>query len=82
MNRFRGVPNVRKIHHGGEGFSVVNVRNTPPVLISGWAAVGLAVVVEVEEIHPQTDLGGAPTAHDGVPKPSAARGGVKRVRFR
>ena len=81
MHRFRGVPNVRKIHHGGERFCIVNVGYTPPVLVSGWATVGLAVIVQVEEIHPQTDFRGAPAAHDGVSKPSAARGCMKRVRF-
>ena len=82
MNGFVGITDVRQVHHRGERFSVVNVGHTSTVLVPGWPAVRLAVVVKVEEIHPQTNLRGSPATHERITKAGSTRGGVNGVSFR
>ena len=79
MNRFVRIANVRQIHHRGERFGVVNVRHTTTVFIAGGAAVGLAVAVEVKEVHPQANFRGAPSAHQRVTESGTARRGMEGV---
>ena len=50
------------IDHLVERLGVVDVRGPAAVLIASGAAVGLAVAVEILEVHPHPDLGGAPCA--------------------
>ena len=79
MDGFIGIADMGQIHHGWERFSIVNVRHATTVFVSCWAAVRLAVAVQVKEIHPQTDFWGSPTAHERVAESCSTRCSVKRV---
>ena len=81
VNGFIGVPNVGQIHHCWEGFGIVNVRHSAAVFVSCRAAVRLAVVIQVKEIHPQTDFGCSPAAHDGVAESCSACNRMGKVSF-
>ena len=81
MNGFIGITDVGEVNHRWERFSVVDVGNTPPVLVPGWTTVWLAITVQVKEIHPQTDFRCSPSAHEGVAETRSASGCVNRIGF-
>ena len=81
VNGFVRVANMGQIHHGWERFSVVNVGHSATVFISCWAAVRLAVAIQVKEIHPQTHFRCTPAAHERITKSCSTSGRVNRVRL-
>ena len=82
MNGFVRIADMGQIHHGGEGFSVVDVGYAAAVFVAGWPAVGLTIVVQIKEIHPQANLWGTPSAHQRITESGTASGCVNGVRLR
>ena len=72
VNGLVRITNVGQIDHGGKRFGVMDVRSATAVFVAGWPAVGLAVSVQIKEIHPKTDLWCSPPAHQRITKSSAA----------
>ena len=59
----------------------MDVRDTSAIFIASGSAVGLAISIHVEEIHPQSDFFSSPSTLDWIALAGFAKGCVNKVLF-